>query len=296
MKGTKIEWCDDTVSPQMGCDGCELSARHGSGTCYAERLTDRYAGKKGWPASFYAPQIFPGRIEAACRWSDLTGTVRPEKPWLDGHPRTIFLDDLGDTFTPSLPIDWLAPLIPLMAASPHRWLFLTKWPQRMQEFFRRLGEVPENFLLGTSLTDRKSLSRLRSLGSIPRAAKWISFEPAIEHLDLRDPLAWATWLVLGGESGPKARPFNVSWARSAHAQCSSTGSALFVKQLGSEVRWNGNGTPFPSPVSVEESYGAGAFAVRLSDPKGGDWNEWPEDVRVREMPAYEPRGSQLALA
>jgi len=76
---TKIPWCDSTVNPVVGCDGCELHRASASEShCYAASLVGRYAGCPGWPTSFDKPEFFAGRIELACRWSDLTGKDRPE--------------------------------------------------------------------------------------------------------------------------------------------------------------------------------------------------------------------------
>src|SRR5262249_10079569 len=95
----------------MGCDGCELwnEILH---SCYAGRLTERFAGQPGWSDRFDKPKVFLERIDRAIRWPDLTGTTWeahkkiPAKPWLDGYPRTICFNDMGDTFTESLPVDW----------------------------------------------------------------------------------------------------------------------------------------------------------------------------------------------
>jgi len=103
-KDTNIHWCDSSVNLMMGCDGCELW-REGSRHCYAGTLTLRHAGRKGWPESFDRPRLFPERLAGALRWPDLTGTARPGKPWLDGLPRVVFVNDMGDTFTESLPPD-----------------------------------------------------------------------------------------------------------------------------------------------------------------------------------------------
>src|SRR5215467_10210005 len=97
-KGTKIEWADDTVNAEMGCDGCELwDPKNKVRICYAGLQTERMLSKgplKGWPPTFDQPKIFPGRIATAARWKDLTGTVRENKPWLNGLPRTIFVNDM----------------------------------------------------------------------------------------------------------------------------------------------------------------------------------------------------------
>src|SRR5690242_2116818 len=102
---TDIEWCDSTLNLEMGCDGCELwNPKAGINICYAGQVTERWGGKRGWPDSFEEPKLFLDRLEPALAWPDLTGKERPHKPWLDGLPRLIFLNDMGDTFTESLPL------------------------------------------------------------------------------------------------------------------------------------------------------------------------------------------------
>jgi protein gp37 len=303
-----IQWCDSTVNAQMGCDGCELASRGGSGTCYAETLTARYAGKsKGYPVDFYTPKIFPGRIEAACKWADLAGTERIEKPWLSGLPRHIFLDDMGDTFTESLSLGWLAKYVPAMAASPHVWMILTKRPARMSKFWNSYGTVPENFILMTSITGRVNLSRVTDLLTIRDAMLGVSYEPALGGVDfgpyLRAGLRRLRWLIIGGESGPSARPFDIEWARSAITKCRDSGGYAFVKQLGKWIAADAypdrspgvlcaqqwlfpNGDRWTPPLIGPNAFARpdGATAFTLADRKGGDMREWPEDLRVREMP------------
>jgi hypothetical protein len=107
-----IEYCDSTLNLEMGCDGCELwNPKAGVKQCYAGMETDRRKGGLGWPEAFEIPRIFLERLPGALKWPDLAGKARPDKPWLDGMPRIIFLDDMGDTFTESLPDDWLAPAL-----------------------------------------------------------------------------------------------------------------------------------------------------------------------------------------
>jgi hypothetical protein len=94
-------WADDTVNTETGCDGCELwDPKNKVRISYAGLQTERMLSKgplKGWPPAFDEPKIFPGRIAAAARWTDLTGTARENKPWLNGLPRMIFVNDMGDT-------------------------------------------------------------------------------------------------------------------------------------------------------------------------------------------------------
>lgn len=312
---TNIEWADSTSNGEMGCDGCELAQKDGSvpDRCYAKVLTDRRSagkGNKGWPKDFFSPQIFPGRFEKACRWPDLTGSDRPDKPWLNGLPRHIFPDDLGDTWTESLPLDWIAPHIPAMAASPHVWLFLTKRPDRMFAFFRAYGSVPKNFLLGTSCI--ASTARVRQLAKLkerfPEARVWVSAEPLWTRLDFRPWIDVLSWIVPGGESGPEAGPTQLAHIREILDLCREFGKPAFLKQLGAWIsgapmysakegwtRPSGfspnrylypDGRRFTPPVlgDVFNHAPAGWTAFSLYNAKGGDWSEWPEDLRVREMP------------
>lgn len=269
-----IEWCDSTQNAQMGCDGCELwNPKAGIKHCYAGILTERMAGSKGWPASFDQPEIFSGRIQQAIKWPDLTGKARPGKPWLRGLPRLIFLDDMGDTFTESLPIGWLGPEIKAMEASPHIWIFLTKRARRMRQFFEQLHKIPDNFWLGVSVTSMRTMARAYELAKIEGAKLLLSVEPLLEPVDL-SALLRATrpaWILIGGESGPGARPMALEWARSLLDQGRQAGIPVFVKQLGS------------------------AYAKQTGgSSKGGDWTLWPEDLRVREVPQVE-QASEEAL-
>lgn len=239
-KKSNIEWCDDTVNGQMGCDGCELysKAAPGDATCYAFHLVTRYKGLKGWPESFDKPALFPERVLQACRWADLTGTARADKPWLSGMPRVIFLDDLGDTFTESLPVDWLMPHMPAIMNSPHIWLMLTKRPRRMREFFRALGGVPDNVWPGVTVTGPKTEWRLRELCEIDSPRRWVSLEPWWQYVDFRPYLRHLSWLIVGGESEQGDRvpmPMPAWQVRELRRLCAAAGVKGFLKQWGAYV-------------------------------------------------------------
>ncbi len=237
-KGTKIEWADDTQNAEMGCDGCELwDPKKGVRICYAGVLTEMRVSKgrrKGWPPAFDNPTIFPGRIAEAARWRDLTGTTRRKprfKPWLDGMPRVIFVNDMGDGFTASLPDDWLAPELPVMAASPHLWLFLTKRPDRQRAFSLR-HELPSNVWAGTSITSPQD-QRLRHLMRTRASVRWVSYEPMLGPVDWRPYLAdGLNWLVVGGASGPtyQNQMMDLAWLADTVEQCRAAGVPIFVKQ------------------------------------------------------------------
>ncbi len=227
---TDISWCDSTINPTMGCDGCELHrAGHESEShCYAAALTARYRGSPNWPITFDQPKLFDHRLEQALKWKDLTGRPRPDKPWLDGLPRLIFCDDLGDPFSESLPLDWLAPWLPRLGASPHRWLLLTKRPSRAAQFWAAYA-APPNIWQGVSVTSGATKARIDILRGINVAVRYISGEPLLGPLgDLN--LAGIHQVIVGGESGPRYRPMEQAWAREIRDACRAQGAAFYFKQ------------------------------------------------------------------
>lgn len=309
---TKIQWADSTFNLSMGCDGCELwraakldelsptgweagasqrpDGRWWIRICYAGVDTDNKTAKnatrpggplKGWPLSFDTPTIFPERIKLLEQWKDLTGTVRPHegpyaKPWFDFMPRSIFWIDMGDGFTVSLPVDWLAPYLPAVAKSPHRHLWLTKRPDRAAEFSLR-HLLPENVELGTSITGQQD-ARLRALGRARVARRFVSYEPVLRDAgDVVRRHPEIGWWLIGGASGQSAPPTDVNVVRDVIVAGREVGSAIFVKQLGAE------------PYDSARSLGTDVLLSRLAlaHPKGGDWNEWPAEFRVRQVPGLD---------
>jgi protein gp37 len=183
-------------------------------------------------------------------------------------------------------------LFSLIAATPHlTWQLLTKRPENIRPMLAEIGldAPPANAWMGTSVEDQEQAGkRIPHLLAVPATARFLSCEPLLEDLDLtpwlspdrlprsiREAEAWGDGvpvasgihqIIAGGESGPKARPFDLDWARSLVEQCRAGGVAAFVKQAGSH------------PVE-------GGRRLALRDPHGGDPSEWPADLRVREFPA-----------
>lgn len=184
------------------------------------------------------------------------------------------------------------------------WLLLTKRPGNVWRMWQSIAgqklphrpivlhESPHplfrpNVALLTSISDQATadelipqLLRLRDL--VPVLG--LSVEPLLAPVDL--PLDGISWVIVGGESGPHARPCNVAWIRDIVAQCREANVPVFVKQLGSRPVDLGTHFDWTEGVSFvrDPDHGNGA-RVLLEDKKGGDWNEWPEDLRVREFPA-----------
>jgi protein gp37 len=175
-------------------------------------------------------------------------------------------------------------LCQLIEATPWLdWLLLTKRPQNIANMVPDawLKNPLKNVWYGTTCEDQEHAEeRVPHLLSVPAAVHFVSYEPALGPVDFtrlrsRGHITSALgpsggypaidWLIVGGESGPKARPFDVRWARWVREQCESTGTAFFMKQLGSKP----------------EDGGTALFTV---DKKGGDMLEWPPEIRVREFP------------
>ena len=264
---TDIQWCDSTANPQMGCEGCELVKGQEFPKCYAKQLTDRYKGLKGWPESFEQPKIFPERVKKMLQWKDLTGSIRPDKPWLNGMPRVIFLNDMGDTFSKGMPKDWLAEYLPAIAASPHIYMMLTKWPERMAKFSQKYP-LPKNIWPGTSVTGDKTKFRSYQLNNnvIAEGVKWLSIEPLWTDVTWSVPdVDNVKLFIYGGESGSRAEPFHLEWMGNQISFCRNFGKSFFLKQLGAKPYVNGK-------------------RLILKDGHGGNMNEWPEALQIREFP------------
>lgn len=275
---TNIEWCDSTINLAAGCDGCELynpanAARGVVDHCYAATITKRYAGSNpGFPALFHQPKLFTERMDQIARWGDLTGTDRPGKPWMNGLPRHIFHGDMGDYFTESLPDGWLLEHMDRLADMPHIHVLLTKRPRRMAAVFKRYGKVPENFKLGTSITSPATLNRVHHLltgvGQMTNDL-FLSVEPLLANVaDLLDGALTSFdymrfQIIVGGESGPGARPFDIMWARDIRNLCQRREIAFFMKQTGSNALMDGRRWPVAG--------------------KGHNLVDFPPDLRIRMM-------------
>jgi len=266
------------VSPRQVRDlACAIAAEF---RCYAAILHLRYAknstkphkvGKKGFAPTFEEVTLFRGRAAAAANWSDLKNVNDPEKPWLDGARRLIFLSDMGDLLSRAVTIEYiLEEVIGSVSSSEgqrHFWLWLTKRPARMAQFSRWLHAQgiawPDNLVAMTSVTSGDTVGRVAALKKVKCRYRGLSIEPLWSAVKL--PLDQIDWAIVGGESGPWAKPFELDWARDIRTQCAASGTAFFLKQIGTKPT-------------------AGGIPIRLQDRHGGDWAEWPADLRVRDLP------------
>ena len=278
---TDIQWADDTINPSTGCDGCELWKRGVGGPCYAGNFHEQRLARSLphlYAADFTEVRLAPGRMVKAASHVDLRGTARQDKPWLDGMPRMIFVGDMGDLLSKAVPFEYLADELIGVATSPkgarHIWLVLTKQPSRLLAFSRWLRDErgvdwPENVWVGTSVTSRKTLRRIDYLREVPTTRRFISAEPLWDDIDIRSYLKGGgiSQVIIGGQSdqaGQPGRSMDAAWVRRLINDARNEDSAPFLKQFGS------------NPIGLPH---------KLRDSHGGDWNEWPEWARVREVPS-----------
>lgn len=292
--------------PSAGCDHCYAER------LAATRLAHLPA-YDGLASMVHRGTESSGRLECedVPKWS---GKVRffPEKlaePLKRRAPSGIFVADMGDIAL--LPFEQIAAIFGVMAACPqHRFYLLTKRPGRLRQWFddwldskcpdsdwswsrwtRCWTELSRHFVtdptaiqpkrwplpnvfVGTSVCTSADLGNLDELRRIPAAVRYVSFEPLLEDLGQVD-LTGIAWAIIGGESGPRARPCHVEWVRSLVRQCKAAGCATWVKQLGAN--------PVESPLSQFEG-AMGVDEIELRDRAGSDMAEWPADLRMRETP------------
>jgi protein gp37 len=301
---TKIQWTDISWNPVRGCSmvsaGCE--------NCYAMKQAHRFSGnnKPYWGLTEIGPHgprwngnitMVPGLLDEPLHWK---------------KPRRIFVNSMSDLFHGDVSEEFIEQVFVTMARSPrHTYQILTKRPGRMLAFLQRnstggrilhladdrgveSGAWPlPNVWLGVSVEDQATADeRIPILLQTPAAVRWISAEPLLGQVDMKDEYLLPSfasdddryyqpggrgldWVVVGGESGPGARPCDLQWIRSIKDQCQAAGVPVFVKQLGSKAVSDIR-TRLPSDDWVR--------ITCLQDKKGGDISEFPEDLRVREYP------------
>jgi len=278
---TEIQYADSTVNPVTGCRGCELWSPEKGGTCYAAAMYTRFA-----PAgtSFADIHLLPERMQPAIRWPALGPGGHPGKPWMDELPRVVFLGDMTDVFGAGVPPEWLWAHVvaPVLEAGRHNWLVLTKRADRLRRFTEDQDLTwPANIAVGTSVTTMAQSSRVRHLCRTPATLRWVALEPLLGPMDMEAvaPPGQVHWVVIGGESGPRARECDMRWIERAINHCSAAKIPVFVKQLGSR------------PVVRRDPRTVRFLGVKA---KGADWREWPPALRVRQMPWL--RGSVLRAA
>lgn len=317
---TKIQWTDHTFNPWRGCTKISEGCAH----CYAETLSKRNPATLGvWGKHGHRAIAAESYWRDPVKWNRLAAG-RAQYWVIDGKTEQlsrnplVFCASLADVFEgdEEMPAASVQPvraaqrrLFRLIHDTPNLdWLLLTKRPENILPHLAGAlmelakgdnapvsnwlaawleEEPPNNVWLGTSVENQAAAEeRIPNLLLTPAKVRFLSVEPLLGPVDLdkyilpdvsevQDIYAGHVprnttidWVIIGGESGPGARHCNVDWIRDLVRQCKAAGVPCFVKQLGADPTY-GNDTPIPE---------------RLSDRKGGDMAEWPEDLRVREFP------------
>lgn len=220
MKTTKIEWTDKTWNPITGCSKKSTGCLH----CYAEVMSRRL---KAMGQEKYA-NGFTVTLHERCLDEPLS--------WKNSH--NIFVCSMSDIFHEEVPFEFVDKMFDIIKRTPqHRYQILTKRAERMAEYFAtRL--IPNNVWLGVTVEAQSSRFRIDCLRNLPASVKFLSCEPLVEDLGNLD-LMGIDWVIVGGESGPKARPMQESWVLNVRRQVEEQGARFFFKQWGGMGgRWN----------------------------------------------------------
>lgn len=272
--GTWIEGA--TFNAWIGCERVSAECDH----CYADRGSRRLAAQhrlKLWDEGSSRYFTSEDYWKQPHRWNRKAKAL--------GVRIKVFCNSYGDVFERRADlVDRRKRLMHLIGETEQLdWLLLTKRPENMIELASPVwrGAWPKNVWGGTTVGVRASLPRIEHLRKVPAVVRFLSCEPLLQDLgDLRNELRGIDWVIIGGESGAKARPFDVAWAKRLMAQSRDAGAAPFMKQLGKE--------PHDAARSIVGGWEPGDpepdTRIRLRDDHGGDWDEWPSDLRVREYP------------
>jgi protein gp37 len=273
MGKTKIEWATKVWNPVVGCtkisEGCK--------NCYAERIFPRaYHGH-----DFNQVRVMEGRLEDPLHWR---------------APQRIFVNSMSDLFHPLVPMGFILEIMQIIRQCPqHTFMVLTKRPQIMQsamEIVAKRGGIPQNLWLGVSVENQRTADeRIFDLLQTPAAKRFVSCEPLLGPVDLGRYICetwikkgltigrYLDWVIVGGETGPAARPMDPLWALDLMKQCRDTSVPFFFKSWG---EWT---TEFPQGLDMtyrKMSYKDGKIFYRVGkklagrDLDGKEWNEFPE--------------------
>lgn len=224
MATSSIEWTEATWNPVAGC----TILSPGCTNCYAMRLAARLEAM--------GMEKYAGLTRKSGGRAKWTGAVRLDRDALGvpvgwRKPRMIFVNSMSDLFQEAVPEAFVADVWEVMAkTSHHTYQILTKRPERMEELTARLPLLP-NVWLGASVENADHLFRIDHLRRTRAAVRFVSLEPLLSSLvgiDLRG----VDWAIVGGESGPGARPLDPSWVRELRDACKEQGTAFFFKQWG----------------------------------------------------------------
>ena len=212
-----IEWTDGTWNPVRGCTKISPGCAH----CYAETFAERFRGVEGHPyEQGFDLRLVPEHLADPLTWK---------------KPKTIFVNSMSDLFHKDVPDAYIERVCWVMEqANWHTYQVLTKRSERMRDFLLAHPNVAAlpHVWWGVSVENQKhGLPRIDHLRAAPAVVRFLSVEPLLEDLGVID-LTGIHWVIVGGESGPGARPMPAEWVRSIREQCETAGVKFFFKQWG----------------------------------------------------------------
>lgn len=211
---SSIEWTEQTWNPVTGCTKVSPGCKH----CYAEVMAKRLEamGAPGYENGFEITLL----------------EERLNQPRFRKKPTVYFVNSMSDLFHEAIPFHFIDQVLKTVKSTPwHTYQILTKRAERMAEYFRT-RQVPDNAWLGVSVEDRKyGVPRISHLQTINAKTRFLSVEPLLEDIG-KISLGGIHWVIVGGESGTKARPMKESWALNVRDQCTDAGVDFFFKQWG----------------------------------------------------------------
>jgi protein gp37 len=215
---SKIEWTDATWNPVRGCTKISPGCAH----CYAETFAERFRGVRGHPFEFgFDLRLVPEKLADPIRWS---------------KPKKIFVNSMSDLFHPEVPDEYIEKVCRIMlAAKWHTYQVLTKRADRLALLLQgklRTAAAASHIWWGVSVENRThGLPRIEKLRASKAKVTFLSVEPLLEDVGPLD-LRGISWIIVGGESGPGARPMKPEWVRRIRNRCEQAGVAFFFKQWG----------------------------------------------------------------
>jgi protein gp37 len=244
MTSTKIEWTEATWNPTIGCT--KLTA--GCKNCYAETMARRLQamGAKGYENGFAFTVLHD-------RFAQPADIKKPTK---------FFVNSMSDLFHEKMLFEDIDKILETIRETPqHYYQILTKREQKLKRYFEK-RKVPANVWLGVTVENESAKSRIDVLKTIDASIRFLSIEPLIGDVGKLD-LAGIHWVIVGGESGPNARPMNPDWPKNIQKQCKEQDVAFFFKQWGT---WGEDG-------KKRSKYANGSLL------SGRQWKEEPDIVR-----------------
>ena len=219
-----IEWTEATWNPVTGC----TKVTRGCDNCYAERLAERFRGTSGHPfENGFDLTLRPERLSQPLSWR---------------RPRVIFVNSMSDLFHKDIPTEFIDRVFETMeTADRHVFQILTKRSSLMRDYLhRRYGSelTPRHIWCGVSVEDNKAAVRVQHLKDAPVSTRFLSIEPLLGPIGDVD-IEGIAWVIVGGESGPRARPMKAEWALEVRNLCNRNGVPFFFKQWGGRTPKSG---------------------------------------------------------